>query len=72
MRKLYLLFIAVFLVAIAHAQDYKVVVVSQSLPADDAIIQKFLDEIEAMDGYTSEHLTLKYLNHGLKERMLKI
>ena len=58
MRKLYLLFIAVFLVAIAHAQDYKVVVVSQSLPADDAIIQKFLDEIEAMDGYTSEHLAL--------------
>lgn len=58
MRKLYLLFIAVLFVAVANAQDYKVVVVSQSLPGDDAIIQKFLDEIEGMDGYTSEHLAM--------------
>lgn len=56
MRKLYLLLIAVLFVAVAHAQDKKVVVISQSLPADDAIIQKFLDEIDGMDGYTSEHL----------------
>jgi hypothetical protein len=58
MRKLYLFFFAVLFVAVAYAQDYKVVIVSNSLPADDAIIQKFMDEIEGMEGYTAEHLPL--------------
>lgn len=58
MRKLYLLLIAVLFVAVAHAQNKKVAVISQSLPADDAIVQKFLDEIGGMDGYTSEHLPM--------------
>ena len=58
MRKLYLLFITLLFVAVAHAQDYRVAVVSDALPAGDSIIQKFLDEIEGMDGYTSEHLPM--------------
>ncbi len=58
MRKLYLLFIAVLFVAVANAQDLKVAVVSERLPADDPIVQKFLDEVEGMDGYTSEHVAM--------------
>src|SRR4030042_1103130 len=58
MRKLYLFFIAVLFVAVAYAQDYKVVVISERLPDADAIIAKFLSEIEGMDGYTSVHLPM--------------
>jgi len=43
-------------VAVAHAQNYNIAVVSEELPANDSIVKKFLEEIEGMDGYTSEHL----------------
>lgn len=56
MRKLYLFFIAVLFVAITNAQDYKVAVVSQNLPADDAIVQRAMDEINNMEGFASEHM----------------
>src|SRR4030042_2220105 len=58
MKKLYLFFIAVLFVAVAYAQDYKVAVISERLPDADAIVAKFLSEIEGMDGYTSVHLPM--------------
>ena len=61
MRKLYLFFIAVLFAAITNAQDYKVAVVSNALPADDAIIQKAMDEINGMDGYEAIHMSVNDL-----------
>jgi hypothetical protein len=58
MRKFYIMLITVLCTAAVYAQDKKVIIVSANLPSADAIIQKFMDEIDGMEGISATHVIL--------------
>lgn len=58
MKKIYAVLLVVLFVGAAFAQDKKVLVVSSTLPADDAIVQKILDKVNAMDGIQAMHMAV--------------
>lgn len=64
MKKLYLLFISVFIAVGISAQDKKVMVVSQNAPDADAIVQKILNKIDSIDGISATHVILDDIVSG--------
>lgn len=50
--------ITVLCVTALYSQDKKVMIVSANLPSADAIIQKFMDEIDGMEGIAATHVIL--------------
>jgi hypothetical protein len=58
MKKIYLLFFSLFILAFVNAQDKKVMVVSEKLPGDDPVIKKIVDSIEAIPGIAVTHIAL--------------
>jgi hypothetical protein len=58
MRKIYLVLFSVLFAVGAFAQDKKVMIVSASLPDADAIVKKFMNKIDSMEGIVATHVIL--------------
>ena len=62
MKKIYLFAVTMILAVAMNAQDKQLALVSSNLPADDAVIQGFMDAINAISGVTVTHLP--YADYG--------
>jgi hypothetical protein len=71
MRKIYLICISILVVSGIYAQDLKttaadkkVMIVSENLPEADAIVKKFMQKIDSMDGIAATHVPLSKVVDG--------